>query len=62
MDPKKDNKQTGGDKAKEASTTPDTSGKEPDLSGEDISPDPILAEKDEVKIAEEKLRSKTNKK
>lgn len=61
MDPKKDNKQSGSAKEKEAIITTDTSGKEPGLSGEDISSDPILAEKDEVKIAEEKLRSKTKK-
>ncbi len=61
MGPKKDNKQTGSDKDKEAIAKTDKSQKEPGVSGENIASDLILAEKDEVKIAEEKLRSKTKK-
>lgn len=61
MDPKKDNKQTGSEKDKEAIAKTDKSQNEPGANGDDIASDPILAEKDEVKIAEEKLRSKTKK-
>lgn len=62
MDPKKQDKPAGNDKDKKTKPTGDTSGNEPGISNEDIATDPITAEKDEVKIAEEKFRNKTNNK
>lgn len=61
MDPKKHNTRTENDADKKAAPTSGTKGNKPGNGSEDISPDPFLAEKDEVKIAEEKLRNKTKK-